>query len=85
MARAKTSKLMEMDMMGGMGIDWTSAIISVVLKALGLWFLIGGFVTQFNVTGRTFDWWVALWYVVGIALIWYGKVWSNKTCCNTYY
>ncbi len=74
---------MEMDYdweMGGGGMDWMSAIISIVLQALGLWFVIGGFVTQFNVTGRTFDWMVALWYVVGVALIWYGKKWSCHSC-----
>lgn len=71
-----------MDMMGEM--DWTSAIIAVVLKALGVWFFVGGFWTQFTVTGRSFDWMVALWYVIGIALFWYGKMWGHRSCCGGY-
>jgi ethanolamine transporter EutH len=68
-----------MDMMGDM--DWTSAIITVVLMALGLWFLAGGFWRQFNLTGQTFDWMVAVWYAVGIALVLYGKMWKARACC----
>jgi hypothetical protein len=75
----KMESMHEMDMMGGM--DWTSAIIAVVLLALGLWFLVGGFWKQFNLTGQSFDWMVALWYVIGIALVWYGKMWKARSCC----
>lgn len=70
----------KMDLSMGMEMDWTSMILSVIMMALGLWFLAGGFTTQFNVTGQNFNWMVALWYVIGIALVWYGKMWAHKGC-----
>ncbi len=71
MARGK------MDLMGDM--DWGNMIVALVLMTLGLWFLVGGFVTQLQVTGRTFDWMVAVWYFIGLALLWYGKMWKMKS------
>ena len=60
--------------------DWGGGILSIIMIALGIWFLAGGFVTQLNVTGRNFDWMVAAWYVIGVALFMYGKMWGYKSC-----
>ena len=63
------------------GMDWGNAVVALVLMALGLWFLVGGFWSQLYVTGKTFDWMVAVWYFIGIALVWYGKMWAHKSWC----
>jgi ethanolamine transporter EutH len=76
----KTSHTHELDTMMG-DVDWTSAIIAVVLMAIGLWFIAGGFSIQFNVTRQNFDWMVAAWYAIGVALVWYGKMWGWKASC----
>lgn len=60
--------------------DWGGGILSIIMIALGIWFLAGGFATQLNVTMRNFDWTVAAWYVIGVALFMYGKMWGTKSC-----
>ena len=66
--------------------DWGGAALSVIMIALGIWFLAGGFATQLSQTARMFDWGVAAWYVIGVALVMYGKMWGFKSCgcCNVH-
>lgn len=72
----KATKMAKMDC----SCDWGGGILSIVMIALGIWFLAGGFVTQLNVTGSNFNWMVAAWYVIGVALVMYGKMWGYKSC-----
>ena len=73
-------KMMKMGKMGECACDWGGSILAVIMVALGIWFLVGGFVTQLSVTGRSFDWMVAVWYVIGVALVMWGKIWGYKSC-----
>lgn len=75
MARGKAMKMESM--MGG--TDWVANIIAVVLIALGLWFVAGAFWSQSTLM-RTFDWTTAIWYVIGVALLLYGKMWKHHGC-----
>ncbi len=76
MAKAKTG------MMNMEGMDWGAMIVGLIMMALGLWFVVGGFVTQLQSTGRNFDWMVAVWYIIGIALFSYGKMWKHNAMCD---
>jgi len=55
------------------------SIISLILMALGIFFLVSGFVTQTD-SFNFWNWWSLLYYFVGLALISFGKVCHGGMC-----
>ena len=60
--------------------DMGMSLIAWVVMALGLWFLAGGFIGQFNGFGTPFDWSILVWYFLGVVLLSFGKMWYVQSC-----
>lgn len=55
-------------------------LLAIVLFAIGLYFLVWGFLTQ-TTSGITWDWNVLLYYLIGFAVMALGK-WAKWSSCK---
>ena len=66
--------------------NWFMALISVVLFAVGIYFLVWGFVSQTTsgISWNFLDWNAVLFYLIGVLVLVFGKMakWGSSVNCK---